>query len=162
MESINWKIILMASKHQNKTRESGKSSDKDDERPPRKKTKNLAASPDKQHTTSQDSESRVSCNSTVDTDRVECHGCKKWEHKVCAKLFDSEYNMLEGVSVNIMFFCSMCYVKVPQALLTYSDHVASPSLDQKLQNLSGALQDLEKELKEGHSLLSTHHKITQV
>ena len=46
--------------------------------------------------------------------------------------------MLEGVSVNIMFFCSTCCVKVPQALQTYSDNVASPSLDQKLQNLSAA------------------------
>lgn len=150
----------MASKHHKKTRESGESPNKDDERPPRKKTRNLDASPDKQPTASQDSELCVSCNSTVDTDGIECQWCKKWEHKVCAKLSDSEYNMLEGVSVNIMFFCSTCCVKVPQALQTYSDNVASPSLDQKLQNLSAALQDLEKELKECHSLLSTHPKIT--
>ena len=62
----------MASKHHKKTRESGKSPNKDDERPPRKKTRNLYASPDKQPTASQDSELCVSCNSTVDTDGVEC------------------------------------------------------------------------------------------
>ena len=73
-----------------KTRELGNSPDKDDERPPRKKTKNLTASPDKQDS---DCELCVSCHSPVVTDRVECQWCKKWEHKVCAKLSDSEYTI---------------------------------------------------------------------
>ena len=94
------------------------------------------------------------------TDGVECQWCKKWEHKVCAKLSDNEYTMLEGVAVNIAFLCSICCVKVPIALQFYSDNGTSPTLDQKLQNLSGALQDLEKELKEYHSSLTTHSTTT--
>ena len=129
--------------HHKKTRESGESPNKDDERSPQKKTKNLAASSDKQPTTSQDSILCVFCNSTADTDGAECQWCKKWEHEVCAILSDSEYNMLEGVSGNSIF-CSMCCVKVPQALQTYCDYVASPSLDQKLQNLCGVLKIYKK------------------
>ena len=49
---------------------------------------------------------------------------------------------------------------MPIALQFYSDNSTSPTLDQKLQNLSGALQDLEKELKEYHSSLTTHSTTT--
>ena len=65
-----------------------------------------------------------------------------------------------GCNSEIMFFCLPCCVKVTTALQTYSDNIASPTYDQKLQNLSGALQDLEKELKEYHSLLLTHPNTT--
>ena len=57
---------------QHKTRESGESPKKDDERLPQKKTRNLA-----------DSELSVSCNSAVVSDGVECQCCKKWEQSLC-------------------------------------------------------------------------------
>ena len=72
MESVNWGIVLMASKHHKKMRESGESPNKDNERLPQKKTRNVTVSTDEQPTASQDSELCVSCNSTVDTDRMEC------------------------------------------------------------------------------------------
>ena len=61
----------------------------------------------------------VTCGKEAITDGVECQWCMKWEYKVCSKITDDEYTMLDGMSQNIMFFCSSCSHKVPMALSHY-------------------------------------------
>jgi len=38
---------------------------------------------------------------------------------VCSKIVDDEYKLLDGMPLNIMFFCSSCCCKVPMALCHY-------------------------------------------
>ena len=35
---------------------------------------------------------------------------KHWEHRVCSKITDNDYKLLNttAISVNIMFFCTFC------------------------------------------------------
>ena len=59
----------------------------------------------------------VSCNKKADeSDAIECQWCSRWEHKVCAKISSEQYLLLDSTPLNIMFICSSCASRVPQAL----------------------------------------------
>ena len=60
----------------------------------------------------------VSCSRAVG---IECQWCRGWEHRECAGLTVGEYNMLGSSSSKIMFFCTLCYSKVPFALKVESE-----------------------------------------
>ena len=73
--------------------------------------------PRKEQTVSLDrTELCVSCNKKADDDAIECQWCSRWEHKVCAKISSEQYLLLDSTPLNIMFFCSSCASRVPQAL----------------------------------------------
>lgn len=58
----------------------------------------------------------VSCNVDVGEGGIECQWRYGWEHRSCAGITQSEYSILTTSSSKIMFFCSLCYTKVPFAL----------------------------------------------
>ena len=58
----------------------------------------------------------VSCSKDIEEDGIECQWCCRWEHHECAGLTVGEYSMLTTSSSKIMFFCTLCYSKVPFAL----------------------------------------------
>ena len=58
----------------------------------------------------------VTCGKDVEEEGVECNWCFKWEHCSCASLTTEEYTVLSSSSCKIMFFCSLCYARVPFAL----------------------------------------------
>ena len=58
-------------------------------------------------------EKYVTCDKDIKQDGVECQWCRKWEHRVCAGLSQSEYNMLTNSSNKIMFFAPYVSLKSP-------------------------------------------------
>lgn len=73
----------------------------------------------------------VTCNKETKQDVIECQWCHKWEHRVCAGLSQNKYNMLSNSSDKIMFFCTLCFSKVPFALRIESETSAKT---QELEN----------------------------
>lgn len=61
-------------------------------------------------------DSCVTCGKDVEEEGVECNWCFRWEHCSCASLSSEEYSVLSSSSCKIMFFCSLCYYRVPFAL----------------------------------------------
>ena len=55
----------------------------------------------------------IICNKDVGEKAVLCQWCDKWEHMVCTDISTSKYNTLTSSSKKIMFFCSLCHLKVP-------------------------------------------------
>ena len=97
---------------------------------PLKRSRNKTDSPTK------DRDFCVTCKKKVTTDGVECQWCTQWEHKVCSKITENEYQLLDGISVNIMFFCSRCCCKVPMALNYYD---LGNQMDTKLEAVQSEL-----------------------
>ena len=64
---------------------------------------------------------------------------------MCAELSEAEYTVLSNSSSKIMFFCTLCYTKVPFALKVEQDSVSHQSvIDKKLQSIEEKLENLEK------------------
>ena len=108
----------------------------------------------------------VTCHKDVGEDAILCQWCSKWEHRVCADLSTSEYDVLSNSSNKIMFFCSVCCPKVPLALKmedrnpNLSFHFenirkAIADLSTKIDNLNSSEKELQKNIRETTSALST-------
>ena len=61
----------------------------------------------------QTSEKCVTCSKDIKQNATECFWCQKW---VRASINLNECNILGNSSKNIMFFCTLCFSKVPFAL----------------------------------------------
>ena len=66
----------------------------------------------------------VTCGKDVEEKGVECNRCFKWEHRSCASLTHEEYTVLSSSSCKIMFFCSLCYTRIPFALRVEDESLA--------------------------------------
>jgi len=85
----------------------------------------------------------VSCQKDVEDDGVECEWCYKWEHRECAGLTNDEYLVLSNSNSKIMFFCSLCYSKVPFSLNMERKAASQQSaLEQRLQSIEDKLKNL--------------------
>ena len=91
------------------------------------------------------SEKCVTCSKDVKQDAIECFWCRKWEHRVCANISINEYNMLSNSSKKIMFFCTLCFSKVPFALRIESEATAK---SQESENLKSRMEAVEEKLTE--------------
>ena len=90
----------------------------------------------------------VTCKKDIKQDGVECQWCRKWEHRACAGLSQSEYNMLTNSSNKIMFFCTFCFSKVPFALKVESETtVKSQELEARLGTVEEKLTEILQGLK---------------
>ena len=59
----------------------------------------------------------VKCSKNAEEDSIECESCLKWEYRVCVGISKEEYEVLSSdLSTNIVFFCSVCRLKVKLAL----------------------------------------------
>ena len=85
----------------------------------------------------------VTCNKEAKQDAIECQWCRKWEHRVCAGINLNEYNMLSNSCKKIMFFCTLCFSKVPFALRVESEALAK---SQELENFNTRLEAVEEKL----------------
>ena len=115
---------------------------------PSKRQRKKASTPDKGNNHCVTSKKKV----TIKDDGIECQWCDKWEHKVCAKLSDDEYKILNNSSPHIMFFCSLCFPKVPSALSDYTS--------QTIANFDNRLKEMESKLSgifEGINVKLDHH-----
>ena len=65
---------------------------------------------------------------------IECECCFKWEHRACAGISEDEYEIIgNDPSPNIMFFCSICWLKVSMALKFFNEiKQTQKSLDDKV------------------------------
>jgi len=71
-----------------------------------------------------------------------CYWCSQWEHGACAGIKDSESALLDSVSDNILFFCSLCIANVPCALELFQLHSAvDDRIDERL-NLENLLKSM--------------------
>ena len=59
----------------------------------------------------------ITCNKVVTDDSFECVWCRKWQHRVCVSLSVGQYSTLSDLPNNIVFFCSHCIYKLPNALM---------------------------------------------
>ena len=119
------------------------------EKPP-KRQREKTSTPDKGNNQCVTCKKKV----TIKDDGVECQWCEKWEHKVCAKLGDDEYKILSDSSPHIIFFCSLCFPKVPSALSDYTN--------QTIANFDGRLKEMESKLsgifEDINAKLDNHYK----
>ncbi|MCY3929439.1 MAG: hypothetical protein OXG81_14325, partial [Acidobacteria bacterium] len=84
----------------------------------------------------------VSCGKDVEDNGIECQWCCCWEHRSCAGLTVGEYNMLSTSSAKIMFFCTLCYSKVPFALKVKQETTHGyDALDSRLKVIEKQLVD---------------------
>lgn len=105
----------------------------------------------------------VTCKKDAAVDAIECQWCGNWEHKVCANISTKEYLILDTVSANIMFFCSTCIGKVPNALTTYDVNLKIDSLEQKITQICNTNSQLSPRLQTIETTLSTlERKIHQI
>lgn len=91
-------------------------------------------------------DSCVTCSQDVEEEGVECNWCFRWEHRSCAKLTCEEYTVLSSSSCKIMFFCSLCYARVPFAL----------RVDDEQQNLEDRLKAVEDKLTKAVEKMDSH------
>ena len=99
-----------------------------------------------------------------------CQWCSMWEHKIRASVSVKEYDILSNGCNNIMFFCTVCCPKVPLALkledknssLTLECHKlfsdickAISDLSIKIENLCSSEKELQKNIKETTTILSS-------
>ena len=116
----------------------------------------------------EDSECCVSCKKKIGVkqDAVECQWCKHWEHRVCSKITDNEYKLLNSISVNIMFVCTSCCSKVPVALSLFDNgdrmdkkfEAMYSKFTKELELLSSSIRDNYNSMQENVSTLSTKVK----
>lgn len=135
----------MATKRTSSTRESPPASTK--------KTKNVSLI--------ESGDSCVSCSKEVEEDGIECQWCCGWEHRQCAGLSISEYKMLGSSSSKIMFFCTLCYTKVPFALKIEHESVSHHNaLEKRLKSIEDKLVESLQKYKDCASQLSTNQQDT--
>ena len=105
---------------------------------PKKRTRNLTSG-----------FSCVTCDEDVKEHGVECQWCSLWEHPNCAGLTSSEYSVLSSSSAKIMFFCSLCYSKVPFALKIQDEAVNyQQKIDEKIKLIEGRLSKIPNNITE--------------
>ena len=84
----------------------------------------------------------MTCNKDI---KQKFQWCRKWEHRVCAGLSQSEYNMLTNSSNKMMFFCTLCFSKLPLALKIESETSAK---SQEMENFNTRLETVKVKLTE--------------
>ena len=108
----------------------------------------------------------VTCHQDAGDVAILCQWCSMWEHRICAGVSVNEYDVLSNSCNKIMFFCSVCCPKVSLALkledknsfLTLeceNIHKAISDLSAKIENLCSSEKELEKNIKETTTTLST-------
>ena len=97
----------------------------------------------------------VTCKKKVSTedDAIECQWCEQWEHKVCTKVIDNAYKLLDDTSSNIMFFCSLCCPEVPSALSNYGS--TNVNFDNRLREMETKLSNIVDDI---NTKLDNHYK----
>ena len=91
----------------------------------------------------------VTCDEDVEEDGVECQWCYRWEHPKCAGLSSSEYSVLTSSSAKIMFFCSLCFSKVPFALKVQDEAVNyQRNVDERIKLLEDRLSKIPDNISE--------------
>ena len=112
----------------------------------RNQTKSLDKQDKENSPQKQDSEKCITCKELVtDSDVIECQWCQKWEHKVCAKLSDSDFVLLGRTSDRIRFYCSLCAPRVDIVLKFFDSfyekqiciHARLQGIETHLDELSG-------------------------
>ena len=66
-----------------------------------------------------DADNCVTCSEPTVEDALQCVWCERWEHSKCVKISADQYLVLSDISSNIVFFCSQCLFKLPNALMTF-------------------------------------------
>ena len=98
----------------------------------------------------------VTCKKEANVDAIECQWCTGWEHKVCAIISSEEYVLLDTISTNVMFFCSICAKKVPAALASFGIDAKIESIENKVTRLCNDVnKQLELQSKKIEGKLST-------
>ena len=69
----------------------------------------------------EESDTCITCNKLITGDAFECVWCRKWQHRVCINLSVGKYGALSDLPNNIVFFCSHCFYKLPNALMAYDN-----------------------------------------
>ena len=91
----------------------------------------------------------VTCDNDVEEHGVECQWCYRWEYPNCAGLTSGEYSVLTSSSVKIMFFCSLCYSKVPFALRVQDEAVNyQQKVDERIKLLEDRLSNIPDNITE--------------
>lgn len=124
-----------------------------------KRIRNPTNSPDKPADKSVKLDICVSCQNAVSDDCIVCCWCAQWEHRTCANIKQSEFVMLESSSENILFFCSPCVIKLPQALSFFKNH---SQLDEKFEARFQSMEDkLSQKITNIEAKLQDYHKAVQ-
>ena len=63
----------------------------------------------------------ITCKDPIGDNALECIWCEQYQHSSCAKISADQYSALSNISSNIVFFCSTCLFKLPNALLVYDN-----------------------------------------
>ena len=93
----------------------------------------------------------ITCNKSVTDDSFECVWCRKWQHRVCVSLSVGQYSTLSDLPNNIVFFCSHCIYKLPNALMAYDNNkevcdVIETKLNSVQMELSNRFEDLTEKV----------------
>ena len=76
-----------------------------------------------------------------------------WEHKVHTKVSDNAYKLLDDTSSNVMFFCSLCCLKVLSALSNYGS--TNVNFDNRLREMETKLSNIVDDI---NTKLDNHYK----
>ena len=78
----------------------------------------------------------ITCKEPAGDNALECIWCEQYQHSSCIKISANQYSALSNVPSNIVFFCSVCLFKLPNALMTYdkSNEMCS-SIENKLKSV---------------------------
>jgi len=101
-------------------------------------------------------DSCITCSQDVEENGVECNWCLRWEHCECAGISSNEYTVLSNSSSKIMFFCSICYTKVPFALKVKDEATNNhETLQKSLESINSNLSKLHSNVSEVAKNLGT-------
>ena len=102
----------------------------------------------------------VSCGEPTIEDPLECVWCERWEHSKCVKISKDQCSALSNIPSNVVFFCSRCFFKLPEALNAYEKSNATCSfVEDKLKSVEMTLSNKFASLTDQLNELST--KISQ-
>ena len=102
----------------------------------------------------------LTCGEPTVEDLLECVWCEQWEHSKCVKISKDQCSALSNILNNVVFFCSQCLFKLPEALKAYEKSNATCSFaEDKLKSVEITLSNKFASLIDQLNELST--KISQ-
>ena len=102
----------------------------------------------------------VTCGEPTVEDPLECVWCERWEHSKCVKISNGQCSVLSNIPSNVVFFCSQCLFKLPEALKAFDKSNATCSfVEDKLKSVEVTLSNKFASLTDQLNELST--KISQ-
>ena len=87
----------------------------------------------------------------------ECVWCESMQHRTCLQISAPQFTAMADVSNNILFFCSQCLYKLPNALIAYNkvtkacstvEKSINTTLSNKFDNLTDQVNKLSSKISE--------------